>query len=171
MPVLIALALIAIALFIWWRYFHVARPVIPPLVLPDNDPLMLAATEQARATLNELRELAAAPNRGVHVKVPFVSSAGTTEFLWADLLSLESSSMKVRYITPPVTHRGRLERVHAHPLSDLVDWRVELPSGAYAGGFTMRAMFVRAREQMKDLPPELEEEEHKYGRQGFGTSD
>lgn len=165
MSVLIALALVAIALFIWWRYFHVARPAIPPLVLPDDDPLMLAATEQARATLDEFHELSKAPNRGVHVKVPFVSSSGTTEFLWADLLSLKGGSMKVRYITPPVTHSGRLERLHAHPLSDLVDWRIELPSGVYAGGFTMRAMFVRAREQTKDLPQELQAEEAKYDQQ------
>ena len=70
--------------------------------------------------------------------------------------------MEVRYLTPPVTHTGRLERLHTHPVSDLVDWQVELESGKYAGGYTMRVMFVRGREQWGSLPPEVEAEEKKY---------
>ena len=70
--------------------------------------------------------------------------------------------MEVRYLRPPVTHTGRLDRLHTRAVADLVDWQVELPSGAYEGGFTMRAMFVRAREQWGTLPKELEAEEAKY---------
>ena len=47
-------------------------------------------------------------------------------------------------------------------VDDLTDWQVELPSGRYAGGFTMRVMFDRGREQWGSLPPELEAEEKKY---------
>ena len=96
------------------------------------------------------------------MKVTFVSSAGTTEYLWADLLSLSDTQMEVRYLTPPVTHTGRLERLHTHAIADLEDWQVELPSGTYEGGFTMHAMFTRAREQWGSLPPGLAAEERKY---------
>ena len=61
-----------------------------------------------------------------------------------------------------MTHTGRLERLHTHRVADLTDWQVELPSGRYAGGFTVRVMFVRGREQWGSLPPELEAEEKKY---------
>lgn len=98
----------------------------------------------------------------LRVKVPFVSSSDTTEHLWAEVLSLRDLQMEVRYLTPPVTHNGRLERLHSHAVDELTDWQVELPSGSYAGGFTMRVMFVRGREQWGTLPPELAAEEMKH---------
>lgn len=148
--------------FIWWRFFHVARPAFPPLVVKPDDPLMRDAIAKAKETTARFRELAGKPNRGSRVKVPFVSSSGTTEYLWAEVLSVRDSQMEVRYLTPPVTHSGQLERLHTHPVSDLVDWQVELESGKYAGGYTMRVMFVRGREQWGSLPPPLAEEEKKY---------
>lgn len=166
MRILIVSALVGVAvlvlLFIWWRFFHVARPEVPPLVIEPNDPLMQEAVRKAKDSIPRFRELASQPNRGVRVKVPFVSSTGTTEHLWAEVLSLRDAQMEVRYLTPPVTHNGRLERLHTHAVTDLTDWQVELPPGRYAGGFTMRVMFVRGREQWGSLPPELEAEEKKY---------
>ncbi len=153
--------LVALA-FIWWRFFHIARPAFPPLSIGDDDPLMREAMSKAKESVGRFRELADQPNRGVRVKIPFVSSSGTTEYLWAEVLSFRDPQMEVRYLTPPVTHTGRLERLHAHPVSDLVDWQVELQSGKYAGGYSMRVMFVRGREQWGSLPPELETEEKKY---------
>ena len=96
------------------------------------------------------------------MKVPFVTSSGVREFLWADLRKLGADDMEVLYLTPPVTHTGHLERVHTHPIADLVDWTVVLPDGQHLGGYTMRVMFVRGREQWGRLPPELEAEEKKY---------
>ncbi len=158
---IIPVALIAVV-FIWWRFFHIARPAVPPLSIAPDDPLMREAMTKAKESEARFRELAGKPNRGVRVKVPFVSSSGTTEYLWAEVLSFHDSQMEVRYLTPPVTHTGRLERLHTHPVSDLVDWQVELESGKYAGGYTMRVMFVRGREQWGSLPPEVEAEEKKY---------
>ncbi|MEQ2008589.1 MAG: DUF2314 domain-containing protein [Limisphaerales bacterium] len=154
--------IVAVVVFVWWRFFYIARPEVPPLVIAPDDPLMTEAISKAKATIPQLRELAASPNRGVRVKVPFTTSSGVTEHLWAEVLSLRESEMEVRYLTPPVTHTGRLERLHKHTVSDLTDWQVERESGKYAGGYTMRVMFVRGREQWGDLPPELEGEEKKY---------
>ena len=154
--------LILVGIAVWWRFFYIARPAVAPLSIDPGDPLMRDAIVEAQSTIARFRELAAQTNRGTRVKVPFVSNSGTTEFLWAEVLSLRDLDMEVRYLTPPVTHSGRVERLHAHPVSDLVDWQVELPSGKYAGDYTMRAMFVRGREQWGGLPPELEAEEKKY---------
>jgi uncharacterized protein YegJ (DUF2314 family) len=158
----LVLVLAVAALFVWFRFFYVARPEMPPLSIAPDDPLMNEAKHKARGSIPRFRELQAQPNNGAHVKVPFVTSSGTTEFLWAEVLSLNGDQMEVRYLTPPVTHTGRLERLHTHPVTDLVDWLVVLPSGKYAGGYTMRVMFIRGREQWGQLPPELEAEETKY---------
>jgi uncharacterized protein YegJ (DUF2314 family) len=162
MKFLIIPFLIVAVVFIWWRFFHIARPAVPPLFLDPDDPLMREAMAKAKESIPRFRELAAQPNRGIRVKIPFVTSSGTTEYLWAEVLSFRDSQMEVRYLTPPVTHTGRLERLHTHPVSDLVDWQIESESGKYSGGFTMRVMFVRGREQEGTLPPEVEAEEKKY---------
>lgn len=162
MKFLITAVIVVALVFIWRRFFYIAGPAMPPLSISDDDSLMREAMSNAKGSIDHLRELAGQPNRGIRVKVPFVSSSGTKEYLWAEVLSFSDSQMEVRYLTPPVTHTGRLERLHAHPVSDLVDWQVELESGKYAGGYTMRVMFVRGREQWGSLPPELEAEEKKY---------
>ena len=159
--IIIPLVVVAAA-FILWRFFHVARPEFPPLSIAPDDPLMRDAMAKAKDTIRRFRELAAQPNRGLRVKVPFVSSSGTTEYLWSEVLAFRDSQMDVRYLTPPVTHTGPLERLHTHPVGDLVDWQVELESGKHAGGYTMRVMFVRGREQWGDLPPQILAEEQKY---------
>ena len=158
----LVLVLAVAALFVWFRFFYVARPEMPPLSIAPDDPLMTDAMRKAADSIQRFRELQSRPNNGARVKVPFVTSSDTKEFLWAEVLSLNGDQMEVRYLTPPVTHTGRLERLHTHPVTDLVDWQVELPSGKYAGGFTMRVMFVRGREQWGQLPPELQAEETKY---------
>ena len=150
------------AVFIWYRFFHIPRPAVLPLPIEPDDPSMREATARAKESIDRFRELADRPNRSINVKIPFVSSSGTTEYLWAEVLSFHGSQMDLRYLTPPVTHTGRLERLHTHPVSDLVDWQVESMSGRYAGGFTMRAMFAIGRERWGSLPPELEAEEKKY---------
>jgi hypothetical protein len=158
----LVLVLAVAALFVWFRFFYVARPEMPPLSIAPDDPMMTDAMRRAADTIPQFRELQSRPNNGVRVKVPFVTSSGTKEFLWAEVLSLNGDQMEIRYLTPPVSHTGRLERVHHYTVTELVDWQVELPSGKYVGGYTMRVMFVRGREQWGQLPPELEAEEMKY---------
>src|SRR5688500_16569927 len=105
---LVGVVVVAV-IFIWWRFFYIARPAVPPLFISDDDQLMREAVANAKQTIPGFRQFAARPNRAMRVKVPFVSSSGTTEFLWAEVLSLGDSQMELRYLTPPVTHTGRLE--------------------------------------------------------------
>ena len=162
-PVIVAVAAAVLFLYLWGRFFHIARPAFPPLEISDDDPQMEEARLKGQSTLNQFRELYRAPHRGARVKVPFVTSSGTREFLWAEVRQLGKQDVEVLYLTPPVTHTGRLERIHRHTLSDVVDWQIERLDGSYLGGFTMRVMFVRGRQQWGSLPPELEAEEQRYG--------
>ena len=160
---LFVVGVLVVAVVVWWRFFHIARPVFPPLEIADNDPLMAEANRKAQRTLDRFRGLYADLNQNARVKVPFVTSAGVREYLWAEVRELGEEDAEVLYLTPPVTHEGRLDRIHRHPLSEIVDWQVELPDGSYRGGFTMRVMFRRGREHWGSLPPQLEEEERRYG--------
>jgi len=160
--IVLVLVIAVTSLLVWFRFFYVARPELPPLSIAPDDPLMADAMRKAVDSIQRFRDLQSQPNSGARVKVPFITSADIMEQLWAEVLSLSGDQIEVRYLTPPVTHTGRLERLHTHPVTDLVDWQVDLPSGKYAGGYTMRVMFVRGREQWGQLPPELEAEESKY---------
>src|ERR1700743_390445 len=94
--IIIPLIVVAV-IFILWRFFYIARPAIPPLSIAPDDPLMREATSKAKESIARFRELAAQPNRGIRVKIPFVCRSGATEFLWAEVLSFRDSQMELRY--------------------------------------------------------------------------
>ncbi|MBM0103562.1 DUF2314 domain-containing protein [Steroidobacter sp. S1-65] len=146
----------------WWWFIARNRPALPPLAIDDNDPLMIEAREKAKDSLPQMLELFKDAKGHTNVKVPFVTSSGETEHLWAELLSVEGPYVRVRYMTPPVTHTGELERLQTHALGDIEDWVVTKDPKRYLGGYSMRVMFRRGRELWGDLPPELKEEEAKY---------
>lgn len=133
-----------------------------PLVMEPDEPLMLEAISAARGSLDEFRRLMAADNRGARVKVPFRTDTGADEQLWADVLAVVDPDVEVHLTTDPVSQRGSFAKVRRYALTDLLDWQVELPDGRYAGGYTMRAMFRKGREQWGTLPGTLEAEERRY---------
>lgn len=146
----------------WWWVIARNRPRVPPLAISDDDPLMIEARQKAKESVPQMLELFIGAKDATRVKIPFVTSSGTTEYLWAELLAVDRDSISVRYMTPPVTHTGRLERLHTHRIADIVDWVVTSDPDRYIGGYTMRVMFRRGREQWGSLPPELLREESKY---------
>ena len=162
MKILLALIVLVAARIAWWWFIGRNIPKFPPIHLNPADPEVIAARQSARDSVPRLRELFVSYPKSTNVKVPFVTTSGTTEFLWAQVLNWESDSLRVLYLTPPATHTGRLEREHTHPESDIADWVVQLPTGKYIGGFSMRVMFAKARELYGTLPPILAKEEPKY---------
>ena len=157
----IVVAIVALRL-LWWWFIGRNVPKFPPLAIDDNDPAMLIAREQARNSIDQLRVLIASDVKESQVKVPFKTNGGQIEHLWAEVLNIDESSITVRYLTPPVSHTGKLERVHKHPISDIEDWAVINLRDQIHGGYTQRVMFQRAREQWGGLPPELEEQASRY---------
>jgi len=166
MDILTVLLPVAVAAVVgcvlWWWFVGRNVPRYPPLAIDDDDPAMVAATAKARASLNRFREFVAAGVRESQVKVPFVTSAGEHEHLWAEVLTLTDASITVRYLTPPVSHTGKLERVHEHPISDVEAWLAITDNGEIHGGYTQRVMFERARELWGSLPRELEKQASRY---------
>jgi hypothetical protein len=163
--VLIVIPLLVILYISYWWFIARNQPEYPPLMISNDDPLMKEAHGKARDSLTQFRSLLVQHPSSGRVKIPFKTSSGQREYLWAEVRNLSNVDIEVFYITPPVSHTGKLERIHTHSLNDIADWIVRLPNGTYAGGFSMRVMFQRAREQFGSLPPELEAEERKYVEQ------
>lgn len=153
----------ALVALVWlWKWLRGPRPVFPPLVINDDDPLMLEAVRKAQGSLETFRALYLQPHKGARLKVPFITSSGARELLWSDVKRLGERDADVVYLTPPVTHTGRVDRTQTHALAEAVDWQIELGNGNFRGGFTMLVMFIRGREQWGSLPAELEAEERRY---------
>jgi uncharacterized protein YegJ (DUF2314 family) len=157
----IVVALVVIRV-LWWWFVGRNVPKYPPLTIDDNDPAMLAAYEKARGSLDRFRALFDSGPKESQVKIPFATNGGQIEHLWAEVLKFSAASMTVRYLTPPVSHTGKLERVHDHPISDIEDWVVIDQQRQIYGGYTQRVMFERAREEWGGLPPELEKQASRY---------
>ena len=163
MNIAITILLVIFAIIFWWWFVGRNTPKFPPLEIENDDPLMIEAIEKARSSLGKFKELYAnGYATDIQVKVPFLSNSGITEHLWAEVIELDETAVKVRYLTPPATHNGKLERVHSHPHSDIEDWVVFTESGDIYGGYSQRVMFKRGREQWGSLPPELEKQESRY---------
>lgn len=140
------------------------RPEFPPLPTAPDDPLLLQAMAEARASLPQFLALARASTDSAIVKLHFVSNSGQVEHLWAEVLDVVSDDeLKVRLVTPPVSHTGRLDRVYTCRLSDLEDWQARDAAGARHGGYTQRAMFAIARREGVQLPKKLQAMEKEYG--------
>ena len=146
----------------WWWFIGRNIPKYPALEINDDDPLMLESMEKAKSTTNQFLELLSDKYSEAQVKVPFTSSSDVIEHLWAEVLEVKKNVLSVRYYTPPVTHEGKLERIHEHNIAEIEDWVVILENGKIHGGFTQRVMFKRGREQWGELPPELSEQESRY---------
>lgn len=153
---------VVVSIVAWWWFIGRNKPKYPPLEIDDDDPLMLEAIQQANSTIPSFLELLSKKHSEAQVKVPFTSSSGVVEHLWAEVLGAEGSVLELRYYTPPVTHEGKLDRVHKHNISEIEDWVVILEDGKIHGGFTQRVMFERGKEQWGELPPELAEQESRY---------
>jgi uncharacterized protein YegJ (DUF2314 family) len=160
--VLLIVAALVVLRVLWWWFVGRNVPKYPPLAIDDNDAAMLAASEKARGSLDRFRALFEARPKESQVKIPFATSGGQIEHLWAEVLNFSEASLTVRYLTPPVSHSGKLERVHDHPMSDIEDWVVIDQQGQIHGGYTQRVMFERAREEWGRLPPELEIQASRY---------
>lgn len=156
---------IAFAIGVWifarWRS---PRPDFPPLNTSPDDPLMMDALANAKATLNDFRSLVRGQTQNALVKVRFVSSSNDVEHLWAEVLDvLDEDELGVRLVTPPVTHTGQLDRLWRCNFEDIEDWQVRDLAGRVHGGFSQRAMFAIARRDGVRLPKKLLEQEKEYG--------
>ena len=158
----VILAILAGALAFLWHRLRSPRPDFPPLEVGNDHPDIAAAIVLAKQRLGDFQYHATSTPGACLVKFPLVTSSGNTEHVWAEVLRTDWPRLEVRLVTPPVSHEGKLERLHSKTATDIEDWHVNLPDGRVLGGFTQRAMFKIARERWGGLPKKLEDAEKKY---------
>jgi len=145
-----------------YNRFISPSPKFPPLETDPDDPLLLKAMDKAKSTFSEFRELFEKYPDDAFVKLYFESNTGTVEHLGAHVECIDGDELNVLLITPPVTHKGHLDRSYVCKFDDLEDWQITDVEGNIYGGYTQRAMFEIAKREGVELPKELKEMELKY---------
>ena len=161
-PGLVVALVIGLGVWLYMRW-KLPAPEFAPLQTSPGDPLMAEALRKARAGTPTFFALLAQPKDSALVKLRFVSNSDQVENLWAEVLEvLGPQELRVRLVTPPVTHSGHLDRLHRCNAADILDWQVRDREGKIFGGFTQRAMFAIARRDGVKLPRKLLEHEQEY---------
>lgn len=138
-------------------------PEYAPLMTDPDDPLMIEAEERARASLGDFFSLLETFPDHALVKLYFVSNTEQVEHLWAEVIErVGEDTLKVRLVTPPVTHKGQLEGVYTCNVSDIEDWAVQDDTNNIYGGYSERAMFKIAERQGVKLPKKLSARKDMY---------
>ncbi|WFO17234.1 hypothetical protein M601_005790 [Cellulophaga baltica 4] len=82
-----------IFLGVWFFFFRSPRPKIMPLEINKDNPTMIAAIKNAKNSLDEFKKLLDLYPKEGHVKVPFLTNSGETEFLWGDVTKIMNSDL------------------------------------------------------------------------------
>jgi len=119
-----------------------------------DDPRLVAARQQARATLGHL-DRAVAEQRTAVVKWS-LDGDGTSEAVWGEVVGQGlDDDLIVSLLTPPAAMDGPTGPVVV-PRAALHDWEVLLDDGTRLGGFTKRVTLEAMRDEFGSLPPEAE---------------
>lgn len=120
----------------------------PVISVPDEDPAMIAAVEEARRRWPEF--VAAFEQRSPDVKSPFivkapVGPAGNEEFIWIEVTGIEADTIYGNLGNEPaaIPNLKLGDRVRV-PVAKLNDWLC-LINGEPCGGFTLKVIAEHAR--------------------------
>jgi len=170
--VIILIAIVVGVVLLLWQhgrrlsmsYDQSAGALVPdPIAISNDDPLMKEATDRARATVGTVRELLPSRPQNCYVKIPFQTSSGAVEHVWAGLISLNDKDITCQILSRPVHHQGDIPSPYYCSASALEDWQVLMPDDTIRGGYTMRVMFQRAKERYGDrMPKDLAVEMQRY---------
>ena len=130
--------------------------------IAHDDPLMLAAVDQARQTWGTFLRLYAAHPETTIVKFRLRTKSGDIENVWGDLLELRDDRATVSLRTPPVGETDAREPQMTIPVADIVDWQVMFPDGTLRGGFTQQATFRIIERDRGRLPRKFAEQLARY---------
>lgn len=134
-----------------------------PLTIAKDDPLMREASMKAKNSVALLRTIFEERPKDTYIKIPFTTNSGHVEHVWAKLLRLEAKAFSAQILTAPAQHRGPLPVPYEGSIDDLEDWQVEMPDGHIRGGFSMRVMFLRAKQHYGErVPADLETQMERY---------
>jgi uncharacterized protein YegJ (DUF2314 family) len=110
--------------------------------IDDNDPRMIAATAEARATAVEFAKALAVPRpnqAAFAVKMP-VSDGKHTEYMWISELSFDGQAFRGRLGNRPAALTGvKVGDELTVKVSDLSDW-MYVEDNRLVGGYTLRVL-------------------------------
>jgi uncharacterized protein YegJ (DUF2314 family) len=127
-----------------------------------DDPLMLAALDEARRTWTAFLRLHREHPDTTLVKFRLRTVTGDIENVWGDLLALDGEHATVSLRTPPVGKTDVRDARMMVPVADIVDWQVMLADGSLRGGFTQQATFRIIERDRGRLPPKFAEQLARY---------
>jgi len=127
-----------------------------------DDPLMLAAVDQARRTWSTFLDLYPQHPDTTIVKFRLRTKSGDIENVWGDLLELRDDQATVSLRTPPVGETDVREPRMTIPVTDIVDWQIMFPDGTLRGGFTQQATFRIIERDRGRLPRKFAEQLARY---------
>ena len=130
--------------------------------IAHDDPLMLAALDEARRTWSAFLRLYRDYPQTTIVKFRLRTTAGEIENVWGDLLAMDGDQVTVSLRTPPVGKTDVRDPRMTVPLSDVVDWQVMFPDGTLRGGFTQQATFRIIERDRGRLSRKLSEQLARY---------
>ena len=160
--VLTALVVTAIVLEAALRRGRRAPGHLGAVPIAHDDPLMVAAMEEARRTWSTLLRLYEQYPQATIVKFRLRTRSGEIENVWGDLVELRGAEASVSLRTPPVGDIDVRDPRMTIAISDVVDWQVMFPDGTLRGGFTQQATFRIIERDRGRLPRKLAEQLARY---------
>jgi uncharacterized protein YegJ (DUF2314 family) len=130
--------------------------------ISNDDPLMLAALEEAKRTWPQFLELFQEYPKDSLVKFRLRVKSGEVENVWGDLLALDGETATTYLRTLPVGDAEIPTRRMSVPIGDIIDWQVMVPDSTLRGGFTQQATFRIMERENGTLPRELVEQLGRY---------
>lgn len=130
--------------------------------ISTDDPLMLAALDDAKRTWPQFLELFRQHPRDSLIKFRLRTKSGEIENVWGDLLELTPETAIAYLRTLPVGDVDLPSRRLTVPPIDIVDWQVMVADGSLRGGFTQQATFRIMERENGSLPRKLVEELKRY---------
>jgi hypothetical protein len=123
--------------------------------IDTSDPIWTAALEKARASLPRFRELAAPDPSRAFVKYPLHTTSGAIEHVWGGVSQIAENTLTAGLDTPPVDGKPAKSPPYELEMSEIEDWRVEVPDGRIFGAYTARAQIDYARKHGYEVPQHM----------------
>lgn len=143
---------------VWERFVFQPFDYLGVMPVPEDDPIMNRAFDEARETLSTFIEKIYPDHReDSMVKFCYSNASGETEHLWGDLVEVESDALKVYVRTPPLEPSEDFDLNVTISRDDVVDWSVEFTDGSLRGGFTNRALFKIFERQEGYMHPKFQQ--------------
>jgi hypothetical protein len=130
--------------------------------IASNDPLMVAAVEQARRTWDTFLRLYPDHRETSIVKFRLRTKSDEIENVWGDLLEVHADQLTVYLRTPPVSDPDVRDVRLTVAVADVVDWQIMFPDSTLRGGFTQQATFRIIERDSGELSPKYAEQLARY---------